>query len=102
MSASTSTLPRPSGVTWPKREASSKLFICVPHAVGPAFERHMGGALVPLDLLGSEEAVRPHGDVGAPLVVEAGAVPEPLRSVQAEGEDHPLGGSGPDRVVDDL
>ncbi|MDQ3795176.1 MAG: hypothetical protein M3316_05810, partial [Actinomycetota bacterium] len=32
-------------------------------------------------------------------MVEAGAVPEPLRGVQAEGEDEPLGHPGPDGVI---
>src|SRR3712207_6011242 len=49
--------------------------------------------------LGTEEAVRPQGNVRLSFVVEAGAVPEPLRGVQAEGEDEPLGHPGPDGVV---
>src|SRR5215212_2660458 len=56
----------------------------------------------PLYPLDREEAIRPQRDVHTPLVVVAGAVPEPLRGVHPEREDHPLGDAGTDRVVADL
>ena len=68
----------------------------------PTVEGNVGWALEPFHPLGREEAVRPRRDVRPPLMVEAGAIPESLRGVQAEGVDDPLDRSGPYGVVGDL
>src|SRR5829696_5820397 len=52
--------------------------------------------------LSREDTVRPQGDVHLPPVVVAGTVPEALRSVHSEREDHPLGDSRADGIVGHL
>src|ERR687897_3548584 len=63
----------------------------LPRGVHPVPDGELLWWLQALDPLGREEAVRPHRDIRTPFVVEAGAVPIPLRGVQTVGEDHPLG-----------
>src|SRR5215217_8697274 len=75
-------LPPPLGNLGPHPGALADPLRCA----HPALDSELGQRLEALYPLGRKKAIRSHRDVRLPSSVEAGAVPVPLRSVQAVGK----------------